>query len=167
MCLPMWAHWRHLANTIEPVLPSATVHKPNGKSIGSAVSATHSSRQKVPLFYKGQPFPTKLPILIGDLDPHLIHDSLGKSEPTIQMASRSVQPFSHRWPQSVPILYNGRPLPPPSKLPLLMEGDLDPNLIHGSLGPEFSIQTATWSVQPFLQGSVVWQTDRQTTLFGQ
>jgi len=22
-CLPMWARWRHLANTIEPVLPSA------------------------------------------------------------------------------------------------------------------------------------------------
>jgi len=23
MCLPMWAHWRHLANTTEIVLPSA------------------------------------------------------------------------------------------------------------------------------------------------
>jgi len=32
------------------------------------------------------------------------------------MASRLVQPFSHSWWQTVPILYNGPPLPP-SKLP--------------------------------------------------
>ena len=40
MCPPMRAHWCHLANTIELVLPS--VHpspNPNGKSIGSAVFA--------------------------------------------------------------------------------------------------------------------------------
>jgi len=29
-----------------------------------------------------------------------------------QMASRLVQPFLHRWPQSVPVLYNGTPLSP-------------------------------------------------------
>jgi len=41
MCPPMWAHWHHLANTIELVLPSAhpRVHNTNGKSIGSAVFA--------------------------------------------------------------------------------------------------------------------------------
>jgi len=58
-----------------------------------------------------------------------------------------------------------------SKLPLPM-GDLDSYLTHGSLGPpDSSTQTAPWSVQLFLQGSLVWQidqqTDRQTTLFGQ
>jgi len=38
-----------------------------------------------------------------------------------------------------------------------------PHLIHGSLGPsESSAQTASWSVQPFLQGSLLWQTDRPT-----
>jgi len=48
----------------------------------------------------------------------------------------------------------GRPFPP-SKLSFPM-GDLDPHLIHGSLGPpEFSTQTAPRSVQPFLQGSLV------------
>jgi len=52
--------------------------------------------------------------------------------------------------------------PFPSKLPL-PTGDLDLHLIHGSLGPpESSTQTASRSVQPFLQGSLVWQTDRQT-----
>jgi len=44
-------------------------------------------------------------------------------------------------------------------------GGSGPHLIHGSLGlrpPESSTQTASQSVQPFLQGSLVWQTDRQT-----
>jgi len=40
-------------------------------------------------------------------------------------------------------------------------GDLGPHLIRGSLGPhESPSQTASQSVQPFLQGSLVWQTDR-------
>jgi len=42
---------------------------------------------------------------------NLICDSLGHSEPTIQTESPSVQPFLHRWPQSVPVLYNGLCLP--------------------------------------------------------
>jgi len=92
------------------------------------------------------------------LDPHLMHDFYGPSEPTNQTASRSVQPFSHRGPQSVPILYNGTPLSP-AKLPLPM-GNLDSHLTHGSLGPpESSTQTASPSVQPFLQDSLV---DRPT-----
>jgi len=40
----------------------------------------------------------KLPLLMGDLDPHLTQDSLGPSKPTTQTASRSVEPFLHRWP---------------------------------------------------------------------
>jgi len=55
-----------------------------------------------------------------DLDRHLTHDSLGPSERTSPTASWSVQLFLHRWPQSVPILYSGAPLPLP--LPI---GDLD------------------------------------------
>ena len=40
-------------------------------------------------------------------------------------------------------------------------GDLDPHVIYGSLGPpESSTQMAVRSVQPFLQGSLVWQTNR-------
>jgi len=55
----------------------------------------------------------------------------------------------------------GRPFSP-KNLPLPVE-DLDPHLIHGSLGPpKSSTQTAVRSVQPFLQGSLVWQTDRPT-----
>jgi len=41
----------------------------------------------------GRPCPLKLLLPMGDLDLHLIHDSLGQSEPIAQTASRSVQPF--------------------------------------------------------------------------
>jgi len=85
----------------------------------------------------------------------------GPPEPIPQMASQSVQRLLNSSRQGVPILYNGLPLPP-SKLPICME-DLNPHLIHGSLiQPESTTQTASRSVQPFLQGSWSWQTDRQT-----
>jgi len=42
-------------------------------------------------------------------------------------------------------------------------GDLDPHLIRGSQAhPSTQTQTAARSVQPFLQGSLVWQTDHAT-----
>ena len=42
-------------------------------------------------------------------------------------------------------------------------GNLDLHVIHGSSGQrKSSTKTAARSVQPFLQGSLVWQTDRQT-----
>jgi len=71
----------------------------------------YSLRQKVPILYNGQPFPQNCPFSWGSGSPS-IHDSLGESEPIVQTASRSVQPFLHRWPQSVPLLYNGPLLPP-------------------------------------------------------
>jgi len=56
----------------------------------------------------------------------------------------------------------GRPFSP-QNLPL-PRGDLDPHLIHGSTAPpKSSTQTVARSVKPFLQGSLVWQTDRQQT----
>ena len=54
--------------------------------------------------------------------------------------------------------------PFPQKFPLSM-GDLDPNLIHGSpgpLSPQPKRHLKCQSVQPFLQCSLVWQTDRVT-----
>ena len=55
----------------------------------------------------------------------------------------------------------GRPFSP-KNLPLPMGGS-GPHLIHGSPGPpKSSTHTAARSVQPFLQGSLVWQTDRPT-----
>jgi len=46
-------------------------------------------------------------------------------------------------------------------------GGPGPHLIHGSLGPtKSSTQTASRSVQPFLQDSLMWQTNRHTTVLG-
>jgi len=62
--------------------------------------------------------------------------------------------------QSVPTLYHCLPFPP--KLHITM-GNLDPHLIYISLGPpKYATQTASWSVQPFLQISWLWQTDKPT-----
>jgi len=47
------------------------------------------------LFYAADT-PSKVPLPVGDLDPHLIHDSLGPPESALQTASRSVQPFFSR-----------------------------------------------------------------------
>ena len=50
--------------------------------------------------------------------------------------------------------------PSPSKLPPPI-GDLDPHLIHGCLiTPESSCQMASQSVELFLHGLLLWQTDR-------
>jgi len=202
------AHWRHLASTIELVLPSAhqspqpkqqidrftgsaifaqlkgrvssgTLAPPGEydwtcASLGTPESTTqmangsvqpflHSSQQNVPILYNGRPFPAKLSLPIRDLDSHRIYDSLGQREPITQTASLSVQLFLHRWPQSVLTLYNGPFLPPSKSKLLLPTGDLDCHLIHGSLGPsKSSTKMASRSVQSFLQGSLMWQTDRPT-----
>ena len=87
----------------------------------------------------------------------------GPSESTIRTATQLVQPFLHRWPQSVAVLYNGTPLPPsPSKLSLPMGGSGPQSNtwfsgINRDLNPDgISLGSAV------LQGSPVWQTDRQT-----
>jgi len=47
-------------------------------------------------FTMGLPFShSKLPILVGDPDPNLIHGSAGPPDSTSQTASRSVEPFLH------------------------------------------------------------------------
>ena len=51
----------------------------------------------------------------------------------------------------------------PQKICPFPWGDLDAHLIYGSSGPpKSSTQKAARSVQPFLQGSLVWQTNRGT-----
>jgi len=115
----------------------------------------HSSCQKVPILNNGWPFPLKLPLLMRDLYPHLINDSLGES---------SAQSKQHQCITIGSAIFAQvtAECPYPLKIALPM-GDLDPHLIHGSLGPpESSNQTASRLVQPFLQGSLVWQTERQT-----
>jgi len=102
------AHWRHLANTIELVLPSAH-RSPQSKWQINRFSRTCTAHGRKSLYLQWSTFPQKLPLSMEISGPHLIHNSLVPPESLTQAASRSVEPFSHRRPQSVPILYNGTP----------------------------------------------------------
>ena len=107
-------------------------------------------------FTTGRPPPLKLPLPTGGTGAHLTHDSLSPSKPKTQTVSWSGQPFLYRWP----IPYNGTPLSP-SNCPFPW-GIWTPSNT-GFLGPpESSTQTEYRSVQLLLQGSLLWQTDRQT-----
>jgi len=66
------------------------VHNPNSISIGSAVFAVHAS---VVEHVGACRSPSKLPLPMVDLYPHLIRGSLGSPDSASQTAFRSVQPF--------------------------------------------------------------------------
>jgi len=109
------------------------VQIPNNISISSDIFTQRTAES--PYTVTGRPFPPKLPIPMGpserpytshwaalspsqnclfpwgDLDCHVIRDSLGPSNPTIQMATRLAEPFLRSSVHSVPILSNGPPLP--------------------------------------------------------
>ena len=122
--------------------------------IGSALFAQVTT--ECPYLYNVRPFLKNCPFPLGDLNLHL---AVGFFEPIrAHNPKQHLHRFSRlcRADRSVVLYFTmGCPFPPPSKLPIPM-GDLDPHLIHGSLGPpESSIETASQSVQPFLQGSLV------------
>jgi len=94
MCPPMRAHWRHLANTIELVLPSAHSSPQPERQIDRFSRICTAHGRKSLYFTMGAPFP-KIVHFHGGSGPHLIYDSLGQSEPTTQTASPSVQSFLH------------------------------------------------------------------------
>jgi len=86
--------------------------------------------------------------------PSRVHNPNGKSTGSEVFAQHMEEsPYILQW---VPLSLQNCPFP---------WGDLDPHLTCNSLGlSEPTTQTASQSVQPFLQGSLVWQrpTDRQT-----
>jgi len=121
------AHWRHLANTIKLVLPSAPrVQNPNGKSIGLPVYAQLTAESPYALQWATL-FPKMAPSH-GDLNPHLTHDSLGPSKSATPMANgisiilavfalmTTECPYTLQWriplpsPQNCPFLSGSGPL---------------------------------------------------------
>jgi len=78
----------------------------------------HSSWRSVIGDVGACPSPSKLPLSMGDLKPHLTRGSLGPPNLSSQMASWAGQPFMHSSWQTVPILYGGTPFP--QKLPIPM-----------------------------------------------
>jgi len=74
-------------------------------------------------------------------------DSLEPLESTSKMVSGSVQPFLHSSRQSIPILYNGPPLP---RQNCSFRLGIWTHLIHTSLDQnESTTQTTCSSIQPF------------------
>jgi len=69
MCPTICAHWRHLENTIELVLPSAHTESTTQIANRSVQLFLHGSRQKASIFYNGRPFPQKISPSHGDLNP--------------------------------------------------------------------------------------------------
>jgi len=68
MCHPMWAHWRHWQIQLNLCFLRLTpVHNPNGKSIGSAISAQLMAESPYALLWAT--LSQKLPLLMRDLDP--------------------------------------------------------------------------------------------------
>jgi len=165
MCPSIRAHWRHLANMIELVHPSAHWSPQPIRQMDRFSRFCIAYGRKCVYFTMGAPIRQNCPFPWGIWTSHVTPDAFRPYESTTQTAPRSVQPSLHRWPQIVSILYSGLPVFF-SKLPLPMLAS-GPHLIRGSLGPPKSgTQMATWSFQPFLQGDRLTerQKDRQTTL---
>jgi len=127
---------------------------------GSVQMFLHSLRQKVPILYNGRPCPPELSLSMGDLNlqrntwcfgPMRVHNPNSISISAAVFAQMTAQCLC-----TMVCLF------PPSKLLLSMLASLL-HVIHGSLGPPDSrTQMATWSFQPFLQGSLVWHTNKPT-----
>jgi len=113
------------------------IHNQYGKSTGSDVSAQHSSRQKVPILYNGRSFPPKLPLIMGDLHPikFMILGPMRAHSPNSKWYHDRFSCFrtsDHRVSYGLQWAIMGRSFLPHCPFPW---GDLDPNLIRGSLGP--------------------------------
>ena len=140
-------------------------------SLGLPESTLHAALWSVQPFFaelkavsrytlqQATPFsPWKLPLPTGDLNPHPIHGSLGSPEPQHKRHLDWFNCFCTAHGRASLYFTMGRPLP--SKLPL-STGVSGHHVIHSSVdSKESSTQTASQSVELFLQGSLLWQTDR-------
>jgi len=134
---PVRAHWHHLANRIELVLPLAHP-SPQTKQQIDRFSHFCTAHGKVSSGMSGHVLSPNNSPLHRWFGPNLIHPSLGPPESITQIASGSFQPFLHRSWQSVATLHYGPPL-----FPFLSN--------TWFLAPsEPTTQTPSWSVQPFL-----------------
>jgi len=78
---------RHLTNTIELVLPSAYQSPQPKRQIDRFSRFCTAHGRKSVYFTMGDTLPKIAPSHGGIWSPHLIHDSLSQTEPTIQIAN--------------------------------------------------------------------------------
>jgi len=136
MCPQGRAHWRHLANTIELVLPSA-YPSPQPKRQSDRFSRFCTAHGRKCLYFTMEdPFHKNCPFSWGS-GPHLFHDFLRQTEPNcITLGSATFAQVTTECPYTL----QWAPLSPkiaPS------HGDLDPHVRHDLLDPsEPTDQTA-------------------------
>jgi len=149
MYLPMRAHWRHLANTIELVLPFAHP-SPQPKWQIDQLSHFCTVHGTVSSGIPGHVLsPNNCPFAWG-IWAHLIHASSGPPESITQTPSWSVGPFLHSSHQIV-VRHVGH-TPPPSKLSYPW-GSVPPSNMWFFGPPNSASQTVSRSFQPFLHSS--------------
>jgi len=104
------AHWRHVANTIEPMLPSDNPGPQPKRQIDQFSRSCAAQGRTSQNFTMSVSFPQNCPFPWVYLYAHLIHGSVGHLSP---QHKRHLDRFSRfcRRPQSVPIPYNGTPAP--------------------------------------------------------
>jgi len=160
----MWVNWRHLANMIDLVLPLAYLSPQPKRQINRVSHFCTAHSRKSLYFTMVHPFPPKLLLRKGDLEPHLTNDSLGPFEPTTQMASRLVQPFFVQMTEECPYTLQWD-ASFPLKIALAM-GDLDPHLIHSYLDPPESSPPNGISICSAVFAGLTSVTDWQTMVLG-
>jgi len=162
---PMRVHWSYLANTIEFVLLSAHPSPQSKRQIDRFSRFCTARRIKCLYFTMSAPSPTIAPFRggSGPISNTWFLGPIGAHKPNRMLIGSAV--FAKLTRRMSLHFTMGRPFSP-SKLPLPM-GDMNTYLIHGPFGPPKSLtKTASRSLQPFLQGSLPWQTDRESMLFG-
>ena len=103
------------------------------------------------MLFNGEEIPQNCPLPWMDPDPHVIHGYLGPPHSTCLTPSPRNLPSPQGSRSIIPILYYGTAPSPPQNCHFPW-GDPDPHLIHGDCGPPHpTCQTASRSVQPFLQ----------------
>jgi len=147
MCPCMRAHWRHLENMMELVLPSAHPSPQPKRQIDEFSRFCTAHGRKCLYFTMGDPYPQNCPFSLG-LRPPSISWYLEADRAHNPNWSRSVQLFSPGDRRVSLYFTMGRTFSS-SKLPLPMGGS-GHSSNNGSLGPtESSSQIASWPVQPF------------------
>ena len=151
--------WRsHRQNKVAPFMAHGVVNgslRPRDSSTQTASRSVQpllrSSLQSVPILYNRPPSPHQNRHFSWGSGPMI---PLAHPSPQLKTESRLVHQLLYTAHCRVS-LYFTMGCPFPSKLSLPM-GDLGPQLMHSSLGqPESSTQMASWSVQSFLQGSLL------------
>jgi len=158
----MWARWRHLANIIELMLPSTHLSPQPKRKISRFRGFCTAHGKKIAILCNGWPFPQNCPVswgiwtpsntwLLGHIWAHNPNGVLIDSAVFAQMTAE--YPYTLQWdaPFSLKIAHSHGGSGPPSNT--WFPG---PTRVLNRNG--ISIGSA------FLQGSLVWQTDRQTTL---